>query len=271
MDWFPVRLRFSGALACLSPYDHKVTRLLVFGVLAALCAPSFVLAQEEQGTAAARTLFHQGIACADARDFACAADRFRRSNELRPSPVVGFNLAAAETELGHLIVASELYRVVLRTAEGDLAAATHQALGALLPRLARVTVVVDSTALVMLDEFEMQSAMYGVAIPVDPGDHRLRALYGDTVAAEDTFTVGEGESITHTFNVPAPTATLSISGVPDGSDPNVLDGAQTRRRRVLGVTFGLVAAAAIAVLLTVLLAPSSPDPTPTDLPPVVFE
>lgn len=254
-----------------------MTRFLFLGVFALLCAacPHQARAQDEQGTAAARTLFHDGIGCADASDFECAADRFRRSNELRPSPVVAFNLAAAEAELGHLIVASELYRSILRTAEGDLAQATEQALTTLLPRLAEVTIVIDTTALVTLDGSEMQSAMYGVAIPLDPGEHQLRALYGDTLAAEDTFTVAEGQSITHTFDVPAPAADLTISGLPDDAEPDENLGGDTddhtTRRRILGVTFGVVAAASIAVILAILLRPSAPDPTATDLPPVVFE
>ena len=237
-------------------------RFLALGVATALCA-------------AARTLFHEGIACADSADFDCAADRFRRSNDLRPSTVVAFNLAQAEAELGHLVVASELYRVVLREAEGELAQAAQAGLDGVLPRLARVTILVDTSARVMLDEHEMQTAMHGVAIPLDPGEHRLSAFYGDELAAEDTFAVNEGETSTHTFRVPPPAADLTVGEVPEEDAPLSMGTApeedHTRRRRILGVTLGIVAATGIAVLLALLLKPSAPDPTQTDLPPVIFE
>ena len=176
-----------------SPYNRGVAKLASFCVFVALSLviPPRVSAQDEQGTAAARTLFHEGIACVDMNDHVCAVDRFRRSNELRASPVVAFNLAGSETELGHLVVASELYRMVLRTAEGELAQAAQSALDLIVPRLARVTVIVDTTAQVMLDGSEMQVAMHGVAIPLDPGEHQLRAHYGEEQVAEDTFSVGE--------------------------------------------------------------------------------
>ncbi|MFT5358375.1 MAG: hypothetical protein ACI9KE_005613 [Polyangiales bacterium] len=260
-------------------------QLFFIGIFTALCAfaPDFALAQEEQDTAAARTLFHEGIACADIGDDACAADRFRRSNDLRPSSIVVFNQAQAEVELGHFVVASELYRSVLRSAEGELAQAAQHALDAVMPRLAHVTIVVDTTARVMLDEFEMQAAIQGVAIPLDPGEHQLHALYGDAVAAEYVFSVGEGETITHTFEVPPPVANLVVQDLPEEEismlqeeevsllqeEEPVVD--HTTRRRVLGVTFGIVAAVGIAVLVAILLKPSAPDPTQTDLPPVVFE
>lgn len=234
--------------------------------------PEPASAQEEQDTATARTLFHEGIACADSSDHTCAVDRFRRSNELRPSNIVVFNQAQSEVELGHLVVASELYRLVLRSSEGELAQASQEALDSVIPRLARVTIAVNTTARVMLDEHELQDAMRGVAIPLDPGEHQLRAFYGDTVAAEDTFTVREGESTTHTFEVPPPEADLVVHELPaDGPRDTPQPANHATRRRVLGVTLGIVVAVGVAVLLAVLLKPSAPDPTQTTLPPIVFE
>lgn len=212
-------------------------------------------------------------------DHVCAVDRFRRSNELRASPVVAFNLAGSETELGHLVVASELYRLVVRAAEGELAQAAQSALDLIIPRLARVTVIVDTTAQVMLDGSEMQVAMHGVAIPLDPGEHQLRALYGEEQVAEDTFSVSEGESLTHTFAVPLPEANLVVGTIPTESEVRVEEPVvvapeqddHTTRRRVLGVTLGIVAAAGVAVLLALLLRPSAPEPTDTTLPPIIFD
>lgn len=266
----------------LSPYTHAVRRFFFFGVFAVLCvvAPHRAFAQDEQGTAAARTLFHEGIACADASDHACAADRFRRSNDLRPSSIVVFNQAQAEAELGHLVVASELYRLVLRNAEGELAQAAQGALDVVVPRLARVTIVVETTARVTLDELEMQAAIRGVAIPLDPGEHQLRAFYGDESVAEETFSVSEGETSTQTFDVPPPVADLTVQEVPveivapviepPPVEP-ILEEDHSTRRRALGVTFGIVAAVGIAVLLAVLLKPGAPDPTDTTLPPIIFD
>ena len=60
---------------------------------------------EAERTALARTLFGEGVAFVDQQNWDEAVVRFRRAYALRPSPVVGFNLASALAEQGHPVEA----------------------------------------------------------------------------------------------------------------------------------------------------------------------
>ena len=77
--------------------------------------------QPARDVAAARALFEEGVAAADAGDFPRAADRFERSYALRPSAVVGYNLASALSRTGRLVEAAGYLRRILydRQAQQD--------------------------------------------------------------------------------------------------------------------------------------------------------
>ena len=65
-------------------------------------------------TAAARALFHEGVELADRTRWAEAADRFDRAYQLRPEPIVAFNLATALRRSGRLVRANEVALTLLR-------------------------------------------------------------------------------------------------------------------------------------------------------------
>lgn len=108
----------------MGAYDHGVKflrscLLVVFASSGALAQgvmaqdvppPPDPQEEQHQMRSLARSLFHEGLVCLDEGDWTCAADRFRRSNELYPSPVVAYNLASVEAERGRVDVALPLLR-----------------------------------------------------------------------------------------------------------------------------------------------------------------
>ena len=189
-------------------------RILAAGVVLALLvganAPDRALAQagdEAERTAASRALFEQGMRAVDARDWETAADRLRRSLELRPSPVVGYNLALALAELGRLVEASEHLRAVQRDSPqgSDAHRLATQRLAEILPRLGRLRIDVTGARRgveVHLDGSAVPDAVVGVPQPADPGDHRV-SLHrdGDEIGASDV-TVVAGELATVSLYAP---------------------------------------------------------------------
>lgn len=186
--------------------------------------PSLATAQDTSGRSVARSLFHEGVACLDASDFACAADRFRRSNQLRPSPVVVYNLAAAEEALGHVAIASELFLGLSRDAQAsdevrEAAEAKHRQLQ---PRVAFAVIRVDALrdAELRLDEQPFPAQAIGVRTPVDPGSHTVRAVRDGGVVAEVTFEAASGEATEISLEIPTERATPAEA--PAATAPTVL-------------------------------------------------
>lgn len=189
-------------------------RILAAGVVLALFvaanAGGRALAQagdDAERTAAARALFEQGMRAVDARDWETAADRLRRSLELRPSPVVGYNLALALAELGRLVEASEHLRAVQRDSPqgSDAHRLATQRLAEVLPRLGRLRIDVTGARRgveVRLDGSPVPDAVIGVPQPADPGSHRV-SLHrdADEIGASDV-TVVAGELATVSLYAP---------------------------------------------------------------------
>jgi len=171
-------------------------------------APSGVRAQENaQRTAAARLLFAEGVELVAGEQWEEAADHFRRSLALRPSPVVAYNLASALVRLTRLVEASELLRSVARNEEAPVQArrAAEQLLEQVEPRLGRLTVRLAGDprdTQLLLDERELSTEMVGVAIPVDPGTHHIAVRRGDAMVAEGQVNVAEGAAAEISLDVP---------------------------------------------------------------------
>ncbi|MCG8557777.1 MAG: hypothetical protein MJD61_21205 [Proteobacteria bacterium] len=149
-------------------------------------------------TAAARELFRDGVAHADAGRWGKAAERFRRSLSLRASDVVTYNLSAALVELGSLTEASELLRTIHTAAEDPgVRRAADDLLQRVLPGLASLTFApgeaVNGLA-VLLDGRRLSGAQLDAAVAVDPGSHRfLIERHGHLLAAGEVR-LAEGEA-----------------------------------------------------------------------------
>lgn len=229
-------------------------------------APAALAQSDAARSASARALFEEGVKSADAGQWVDAADRFQRALSLRDSQVIRYNLAAALAELGRVVEASELLRQVERdpATDGQLRADAQTKLEVVSGRIAKLTVELDAPATdvsVMLDETRLDAAMIGVGIPVDPGDHSLRALRGNEALDEQRVTLADGAEqkvllLTSKVATPAEAARTVVAAQPTPA-PQPKEDKDGRRSKLLwwGVGGGAVAVAAI-VVVSVLVASS---------------
>jgi len=164
---------------------------------------------EADRTAAARALFEEGMRAVDAGDWQAAVDRLRRSHELRPSPVVRYNLALALIEVGGFVAASEHLRAVMRaTGEGTEAhRIASERLEAILPRLGRLLIAVtgaSETVETRLDGGVVPDALVGVPQPADPGRHRVSIHRDGQELGAAEVTVESGRQASVALEAPPP-------------------------------------------------------------------
>lgn len=171
-------------------------------------APSPSRAQAVDRQAAARALFEEGVAHADAGRWNDAADRFSRAHSLRPTPEIAYNLSTALARVGHLVSAAELLRQVIDDpqATARVRAAAEARLAEVDRRLCHVTVHVEGAgpARVWLDGRPLDAAAIGVAVAVDPGTHVLEVRTGARTASSRTVTLSDGKRETIVLEAPAP-------------------------------------------------------------------
>jgi hypothetical protein len=187
-----------------------------------LGAASLAHAQDSadaERTAAARALFEEGMRAVDAREWTRAVDRLRRSLQLRPSPVVRFNLALACVEAGRFVEAGEHFRQVLREAEPNSEAhrLAEEGLAGLQGRTGMLRIDVSGardTVEVQLDGQPVARALVGVAQPADPGVRRVSLHRDGEMLTSTQVTVRSGQPVTVTVEAPAPTVVAVLPPAP---------------------------------------------------------
>lgn len=252
-----------------------MTRFILVALLSLLPA-AFARAQDGSATSAtaARALFVEGVAAADAEDWATAAERFGRALSLRPSATIAMNLGVALEHLGRLVEAMELLRGVARDAAAnpEVRASATESLAALEPRIAWVHLTVDGPldgVIFSVDERPLSAALVGTLVPVDPGLHRFVASrdHGEVASLSLTLTEGGREdahlAIPARVEAPLPTevaapvddapleAPLEIPLPPSGPDPLALG---------LGIGGGVLLAGGVVALVLVFALPSGGMP-----------
>ncbi len=207
-----------------------LTRSLAAVLWVAIGAAGAARAQEvdAETTAAARALFDQGMAAVDAGDHQRGADLFARSIALRDSPVTRTNLALALIELGHIVSASEHLRVAIRTSRPDsrVRILAQRFFDELRPRLGQLRIAVTGDpelTSVRLDGEPVPEALIGVEQPVDPGDHTVTLLRGETVLTEQRVQVPAGRTVGVTLVARAMTAAERAALVADAGEQDRRD------------------------------------------------
>ncbi|HXX70640.1 MAG TPA: hypothetical protein VEK07_25880 [Polyangiaceae bacterium] len=152
--------------------------------------------------ATARALAREGYEAEKRGQYGIAADRFGRAEALVHAPTLLLGLARAQTGLGKLVEAQEIYERIIReplapNAPPPFEKAVEDAKSeraALIPRIAWVTIVVSGAASpdVVLDDAPMLAATLGVRRACNPGEHSVKATAKGFAPAERTFIVGEG-------------------------------------------------------------------------------
>jgi len=148
---------------------------------------------DDSRTTGARAHFQEGLRLADQGKWAEAAEAFRLALDLRATPGIRYNLAAALVELGRHREAAEqldaLERDISTTAE--LRQQSDELKARVEPQIGRVTIRVtgDTSVRVRLDNRDLDPSEIGVALPIEPGDHAVVATRDGEVVARQQATV----------------------------------------------------------------------------------
>jgi hypothetical protein len=191
---------------------RRAAALGVLGLsLAAISAAAPVRADgASDARARAQQLFDSALADVQAGRFADACPKFRASQEADPKTTTLVNLGTCYEKNGQTASAWGAFREAEssahRSGRADLEVLAHGRAEALAPKLARITIRVGDAARgtpgleVARDDAQLGSGEWNVAIPVDPGTHRIEARAPDRVAWSTRVDVETG---TTTVDVPA--------------------------------------------------------------------
>lgn len=168
-------------------------------------APSLARAQDasEAEIAAARQLFKEGKDLEAEDRWAEALERFEKVAAVKMTPQVRFHIALSQENLGRLVAAINGFELAAdearRAGKGaeDVAENAPKRAAALRARVAKLEVHVTGTILqskVLLDGQAIPKALYGSAIPVDPGAHKIEVDTDGTITFRKDVTLEEGQN-----------------------------------------------------------------------------
>jgi len=145
-------------------------------------SPSPVTAQEDAGALASRALFDEARRLMQGGQFQEACPKLEESQRLRSGIGTQFNLAECYEKVGRYASSWSLYlRVAADTkalGQPDREQVARARAAALEPRVARLLLQVSAPVAgleLTLDGSALGSATWGVATPVDPGEHIVLA------------------------------------------------------------------------------------------------
>lgn len=194
----------------------------VSGVCVFIAAQS-ALAQTDLERATARDAANNGRAAFDAGKYEKAIDYLSRAEQLVHSPTHLLFMARAQAKLGRLVAAHETYLKITRetlaanapkafVSAQEAAEQEQEALDARLPsvtvQLQGATTAPDTT--IQMDGTPLPTAMIGIPLPADPGEHVFKAT-GPWIAS-DPVTIKLSEASKQTV-----TLKLRSTGTPSAS------------------------------------------------------
>jgi hypothetical protein len=211
MDWLHLALNPSFRVA-----RRACARAVTTGALLGLTLASGARAADPQSSvpsadvAAAQVLFERGRALMAQHRAEEACPLFEQSQRLDAGIGTQFNLASCYEAVGRFASAYTLFREVAATAQarGQLQRAKVAAERAarVEPKLSRLVIDVapEQHAALTLerDGIPLGSSEWGVAVPVDPGVHEVRARGAGLVPWSDRVDVGASAEV-YTVRVPA--------------------------------------------------------------------
>jgi hypothetical protein len=205
-------------------------RALWLLALLCLCLARTAHAQpSDEDRAAAQLLFDEGQQLKKKGEHAAACEKFAASQSLDPAVGTQLNLADCYEKIGRTASAWVNFVEVSKHDEAGAKRAKYarQHAEALAPRLTKLQIQIEEP----VDGLELKrdgvlvpQKTWGIAVPVDPGDHEIVAVAPGKERWSRTVEVGgEGETITVT--VPA-LADAAGSGAPEPIEPDEPEAAE---------------------------------------------
>jgi hypothetical protein len=219
-----------------------------------LVAASPALAQTSpEKAASAQALFDEGLRLVAAGQSEAACPKFAASQKLDPGMGTKFRLAECYEKIGKTASAWALFleigdeaRAAKRPEREEIA---RKRAAALTPSLARMTIVVSPASAnlpgleVQREGIALDRAVWGVALPVDPGEHFLTATAPGRVTWESKPVVAQ-YSKTIEVTIPALDAQQKESALKPGSVETV---PSEKRSLVPALILGSVGVVALGV------------------------
>jgi serine/threonine-protein kinase len=234
----------------------------LLAAVALSCVAPVARASDDAG-AAAETLFREGKRLMDAGDFAAACPKLTESQRLDPGNGTLARLATCHEKEGRIATAwsefSDLVTSAARAGQTDREKFARQRVAALQPQLSRLSLRVpaDVAAIpnlkVRRDAIDVGSAAWGIAVPLDPGEHRLEATAPGRKPWSATITIGAAAD-QREVTVPALEIDPQIASASNGSNASAPVESTTPApasdrapvpsaggtQRIVGITVGVV-------------------------------
>lgn len=234
--------------------------LVVLSLCLACASAVAAQAPSASETAAARSLFEQGLRAVEEQRWQDALDAFQRSYGLVPRASTLLNIASAQSELGLFVEAMESYRTFLAEADGRAARYREEAesaLAALEPRVAQVSLRVPDIEPgdeLLLDGRPLPAVALEVTLPMNPGSHRLVVQRdGQEIgSAELVLVEGEERGLEMALH-PIASPVIEAEEIDAARGENVMESPWLW----VGVGAGAAVVAAIIVVAVVVTAPSA--------------
>lgn len=170
------------------------------GAAVAACSLAPRIARADDDAASAQALFDQAMTLKANDDWAGACPKFESSYKLDPALGTLLNLANCFEKLGKVASAwarwEEAYQWATKNGD-DRAEYAKTQRDALVPRLPKLKIDVPTRAPALSierDSSKVSDAMYGVALPVDPGEHTVFVKRDDEVLKTTKVKVVEAQS-----------------------------------------------------------------------------
>ena len=231
-------------------------------------------AQSARDSATARRLFERGVELSDSGQWDGASESFRRAYAIRPSPVIGFNLASSLEHAGGFVESSEVLQAVIRNpkTKPEMRLRAQALLKKVKPKIGQIIINLTGPfkdVQVMVDQETLSPSALNVGFAVDPGEHIVSATReGEEVAAE-TVDVDDGEQKSvHLVIPPRPKVERSlapkdnVAALTEGEKDPLVE-PKKKKGWVVPVVIVAVVAVAAAVVLAIVLSNNSNQPEGT--------
>ncbi len=204
--------------------------LSALAVLGVLASPAPARAADDVG-AEAEALFRAGKKLMDEGDYTAACPKLAESQRLDPGNGTLARLATCHEKEGKVATAwsefTELVTSAQRAGQADREKFARQHVAALQPRLSRLTIDVPAEVaalpgmVVRRDGVAVGPAAWGVAVPLDPGDHSLEAVATGRVPWSAHVRVGGENGRTAALDdITIPSLVLAPAPAPVASVPS---------------------------------------------------